>query len=199
VFDENGDPVYEEDGETQKTEQVEGSLLSPEDKEKLAALVIGNEGVQISGKVNADNVEGLASWITKNRSSVPGLLSVDQQNHLEAVEKNVINSVDTNVFEVTTDRKLLLKELPVDAVAGLSELTATVGNLDAILNGYTDEENNKVQGLVEIVNNFDSTYVSILDFNSAVGDLSALLASGTTLVERVDDLDQRLKWQDMKE
>lgn len=199
VFDENGDPVYEEDGETQKTEQVEGSLLSPEDKEKLAALVIGDEGVQISGKVNADNVEGLASWVTKNRSSVPGLLSVDQQNHLEAVEKNVINSVDTNVFEVTSDRKLLLKELPVDAVAGLSKLTATVGNLDAILNGYTDEENNKVQGLVEIVNNFDSTYVSILDFNSAVGDLSALLASGTTLVERVDDLDQRLKWQDMKE
>lgn len=199
VFDENGDPVYEEDGETQKTEQVEGSLLSPEDKEKLAALVIGDEGVQISGKVNADNVEGLASWITRNRSTIPGLLSVDQQNHLEAVEKNVINSVDTNVFEVTTDRKLLLKELPVDAVAGLSELTATVGNLDAILNGYTDEENNKVQGLVEIVNNFDSTYVSITDFNSAVGDLSALLESGTTLVERVDDLDQRLKWQDMKE
>ena len=199
VFDENGDPVYEEDGETQKTEQVEGSLLSPEDKEKLAALVIGDEGVQISGKVNADNVEGLASWITKNRSTVPGLLSVDQQNHLEAVEKNFINSVDTNVFEVTSDRKLLLKELPVDAVAGLSELTTTVGNLDAILNGYTDEENNKVQGLVEIVNNFDSTYVSISDFNSAVGDLSALLESGTTLVERIDDLDQRLKWQDMKE
>jgi hypothetical protein len=174
-------------------------LLSPEDKEKLAALVIGDEGVQISGKVNADNVEGLASWITKNRSTVPGLLSVDQQNHLEAVEKNFINSVDTNVFEVTSDRKLLLKELPVDAVAGLSELTTTVGNLDAILNGYTDEENNKVQGLVEIVNNFDSTYVSISDFNSAVGDLSALLESGTTLVERIDDLDQRLKWQDMKE
>ena len=199
VFDEDGNPVIGEDGVTPVTKQVEGTLLSPEDQEKLAALVIGDEGVQISGKVNADNVEGLASWVTKNRSSVPGLLSVDQQNHLEAVEKNFINSVDTSTFEVTSDRKLLLKELPVDAVAGLSELTATVGNLDAILNGYTDKENNKVQGLVETINNFESTYVSILDFNSAVGDLSTLFESGTTLVERIDELDQRLKWQDMKE
>lgn len=197
VVDENGDPVYEEDGETQKTEQVEGALLSPTDKEKLAALVIGDEGVQISGKVNADNVEGLATWITNNRGTVPGLLSVEQQTHLEAVEKNYINSVDPNVFEVTADRKLLLKELPADAVTGLPELTTQVGNLDAILNGYTDEDNNKIQGLVEIVGDFANTYVSISDFNSAVGDLSELLASGTTLVDRVDELDQRLKWQEI--
>lgn len=199
VVDENGNPVYEEDGITQKTEQVEGTLLSPEDREKLAALVIGDEGVQISGKVNADNVEGLATWITRNRGTVPGLLSVEQQTHLEAVEKNYINSVDSNVFEVTADRQLLLKEVPSNVVAGLPELTTQVGNLDAILNGYTDEGNNKVQGLVEIVNNFDNTYVSISDFNSAVGDLSALLASSTTLVGRIDELDQRLKWQDMTE
>ena len=199
VVDGNGDPVYEEDGITQKTEQVEGTLLSPEDRKKLAALVIGDEGVQISGKVNADNVEGLATWITRNRGTVPGLLSAEQQTHLEAVEKNYINSVDTNVFEVTADRQLLLKEVPSNAVAGLPELTTKVGNLDAILNGYTDEGNNKVQGLVEIVNNFDNTYVSISDFNSAVGDLSALLASSTTLVGRIDELDQRLKWQDMTE
>ena len=199
VVDENGDPVYEEDGITQKTEQVEGTLLSPEDRKKLAALVIGDEGVQISGKVNADNVEGLATWITRNRGTVPGLLSAEQQTHLEAVEKNYINSVDTNVFEVTADRQLLLKQVPSNVVAGLPELTTQVGNLDAILNGYTDEGNNKVQGLVEIVNNFNNTYVSISDFNSAVGDLSALLESSTTLVERIDQLDQRLKWQDMTE
>lgn len=199
VVDGNGDPVYEEDGITQKTEQVEGTLLSPEDRKKLAALVIGDEGVQISGKVNADNVEGLATWITRNRGTVPGLLSAEQQTHLEAVEKNYINSVDTNVFEVTADRQLLLKEVPSNVVAGLPELTTKVGNLDAILNGYTDEGNNKVQGLVEIVNNFDNTYVSISDFNSAVGDLSALLESSTTLVGRIDELDQRLKWQDMTE
>ena len=199
VVDENGNPVYEEDGITQKTEQVEGTLLSPEDRKKLAALVIGDEGVQISGKVNADNVEGLATWITRNRGTVPGLLSTEQQTHLEAVEKNYINSVDTNVFEVTADRQLLLKEVPSNVVAGLPELTTKVGNLDAILNGYTDEGNNKVQGLVEIVNNFNNTYVSISDFNSAVGNLSTLLESSTTLVERIDQLDQRLKWQDMTE
>jgi hypothetical protein len=48
---------------TQKTERVEGTLLSPTDKEKLDALVIGDNGVEISGKVNAFNVEDLNVWI----------------------------------------------------------------------------------------------------------------------------------------
>ena len=63
MYDENGDPVYEDDGITQKTERVEGTLLSPTDKEKLDALVIGDNGVEISGKVNAFNVEDLNVWI----------------------------------------------------------------------------------------------------------------------------------------
>jgi hypothetical protein len=62
------------------TSQYEGkevawTLLSPENQAKLDALVIGESGVEISGKVNANNVEGLGSWITTYREVTPGLLS----------------------------------------------------------------------------------------------------------------------------
>jgi len=50
------------------------TLLSPTDQAKLNALVIGDDNdIQISGKVNAENVEGLADWLNKNSSSTPGL------------------------------------------------------------------------------------------------------------------------------
>jgi hypothetical protein len=53
--------------------------------------------------------------------------------------------------------------------------------------------------LVEVVNNFANNYISISNFNSAVGDLSELLANGTTLVDRIDEIGQRLRWQEIKE
>lgn len=57
-------PTKNADGETI---QVPGGFLSPEDKEKLAALVIDKDGnVGMSGSVNAENVEGLGTWLTEN-------------------------------------------------------------------------------------------------------------------------------------
>lgn len=115
VVDENGGPVFEEDGVTPKTEQVEGALLSPTDKEKLDALVIGDNGVEISGKVNASNVEGLSEWVTANRDKVAGLYSTTTDSKLtkaiadlEALTTQVntntsgIAAVNTRVDDVIT-------------------------------------------------------------------------------------------------
>ena len=49
------------------------TLLSPDDQEKLAKLVIGDQGLEISGTVNAENVQGLETWITNNAGNVIGL------------------------------------------------------------------------------------------------------------------------------
>lgn len=46
--------------------KIEWKLLSPSNEAKLDALVIGETGIEISGTVNASNVEGLADWITEN-------------------------------------------------------------------------------------------------------------------------------------
>ena len=70
-----------------KVDKIEGySLLSPTDKTKLDALVIGESGVEISGKVNAANVEGLGDWITTNRDSVAGLFDTTNASKLNGIE-----------------------------------------------------------------------------------------------------------------
>ena len=70
-----------------KVDKIEGySLLSPTDKTKLDALVIGEGGVEISGKVNAANVEGLGDWITTNRGSVAGLFDTTNASKLNGIE-----------------------------------------------------------------------------------------------------------------
>lgn len=81
-----------------KVDKVEGwTLLSPTDQEKLNALVIGKGGgVEISGKVNAANVEGLGVWITSNRDSIGGLLSADHAAKLTGIEDGAeVNKIDT--------------------------------------------------------------------------------------------------------
>lgn len=70
-----------------KVDKIEGySLLSPTDKTKLDALVIGESGVEISGKVNAANVEGLGDWITTNRDSIAGLFDTTSATKLNGIE-----------------------------------------------------------------------------------------------------------------
>lgn len=70
-----------------KVDKVEGySLLSPTDKTKLDALVIGESGVEISGKVNASNVQGLGEWITTNRDSIAGLFNTESATKLGGIE-----------------------------------------------------------------------------------------------------------------
>lgn len=104
VVDENGDPVYEEDGVTPKIEEVEGTLLSPDDKKKLDALVIGEEGVEISGKVNAANVEGLSEWVTTNRDKVAGLYSTTADSKINKAIADLAaltTTVDTNTTNIT--------------------------------------------------------------------------------------------------
>lgn len=92
-------------------------LMTAEQVQKLQALVITDEGVQISGKVNADNVEGLASWVTTNRDTIPGLYPVEA--------KNLLDSLNTLVTDETNG---LNKK-----VGSLEELTAEQSSRIAVL------------------------------------------------------------------
>lgn len=77
---------------------TEWTLLSPEDQAKLASLVIGEEGVEISGTVNAENVQGLDSYITGKRNTLGGLLSEENEDALAALTAgqydNKVNGVE---------------------------------------------------------------------------------------------------------
>ena len=69
-------------------------------------MVITDEGVQISGKVNADNVEGLGSWITTNRNSIEGLYSTAEAEKLSLLD-NKISNIESklNNGEIVTTEK----------------------------------------------------------------------------------------------
>lgn len=161
------DRVYNEDG-------TEWTLLSPENQAKLAALVLNGENVEISGTVNADNVEGLASWITSHASTVKGL---SEQNFTmqyllklaeieDGAQVNFINSVDTNQMSVTNGHLSITKVN-----------VATVDGLQSILDGKASVE-------------------SISGFNSRITNLQNTLNAFIPEVnERLDNLDARLTWQ----
>lgn len=168
VFDEDGNPVYEEDGVTQKTERVEGTLLTPTDKEKLDALVIGDEGVEISGKVNAANVEGLGEWITQNRENVTGLFSSAAEGKLNAIEegaqKNLFDQVNPDQFEIATvDGKTQLNITEI----GVSQVT----DLETLLNAKVDSStyNTKVD---EIEGAIDDINIALGGINGSISNLA---------------------------
>lgn len=114
--------------------QEEWGLLSPDDKKKLDALIIGESGgIEVSGKVSAENVDGLAQWIEENRDVVNGLFSVNDYSKLRAIqdgaEKNFINSVSED-FTVTSGRELQLNPIDASKIVNI-ENNETISNLSA--------------------------------------------------------------------
>ena len=123
-----------------KVDKVEGyTLLSPTDKTKLDALVIGESGVEISGKVNAANVEGLSDWITTNRDTVPGLLSAVEATKLngiaEGAQVNVLEAVAIDGVDLVIEGKKVNIPLATTTTAGALSATDKV-IIDSISTTY---------------------------------------------------------------
>lgn len=228
--DDKADIVYypTKDEETGETIQVPGGFLSPEDKEKLAALVIDKDGnVGMSGSVNAENVEGLGTWLTENGSTyITGLSEVNMSQSL-LNKLNYITSVDGNNFTVK-DGKLELVKVSQSQVDGLEEVLASmattedlnavaadVSELDKILNGYTEGDNQvlgladqfsklstKVSTLEQANAGLGDIYVTKTTFTATVGDLNTLINTNATniglLSDKIDVLDEHLTWQNLE-
>lgn len=210
--------VEKEDG---TTEQIPGALLSPEDKEKLAALVIDENGsVGISGTVNASNVEGLGTWITENGATYIANLTEDNLSAdlIEKINKpDFITSVDEANFTVV-DGKLDFKTINAVEIAGLSAL------LDAKVDAVEGSRliNSDEIALLEKVEAGDfNNFITAVDTNvfavneatlelvaipsdllfDTVGNLNTLVnyTEGTTLVKEINNIYEMLAWQSMDE
>lgn len=108
-------------------------LVTQTDKDKLNALVIGNNGLEISGTVNASNVKELDTWITEHAAVVPGLSENNLTDELleklnKAITEEYISSTDDN-FTVEAG-KLSLKDLPVTKITNLQNLLDAKANQD---------------------------------------------------------------------
>ena len=198
------------------TSEVEWTLLSPEDQAKLSSLVIGDNGVEISGKVNADNVEGLGSWISKNKDTIDGLLSTEDSEKLDSIalgaEPNFIKAVVEEEFTVT-DGTLALNTIPIAKIANLEDaldvIQSDIVSLDEILNGKTLDNGEVVQGVVGKLNDLTVTvaslsdnlvnYVSVEDFNAVVGNLEEMKANSINIMGGLDEIKEILQWRELEE
>lgn len=111
------------------------TLLSPDDQTKLAALVIGEDNnLAISGKVNADNVEGLDEWLIKNSSTQKGLSENNLTDELyeKLYEGLLIKSIDTNQLVLSETGRLSVAEIDISQVIGFEVALAEKANISVV-------------------------------------------------------------------
>ena len=137
-----------------KVDKAEGySLLSPTDKQKLDALVIGESGVEISGKVNASNVEELDTWITTNRDKIGGLLSTADATKLEGIEAgaqvNQIESVKVGGTALSTVEKAVNIPIADATTLGVVMSNAVENGVAVAADGKMSVQSLNVQKLVQ--------------------------------------------------
>lgn len=200
------------------TSQVAGSLLSPEDKEKLSALVLDEDGgVGISGTVNADNVSGLGTWITNNAAN--HIVNLTENNLSQELKDkiNFITSVDESNFTVV-DGKLDFKAINAAEVAGLQALLDNKVNVETGSRLINAEEitllekvsqgefDNLIANVNEAIFSIDDSTLNLIAIPSellldTVGDLTKLSNSseGTTIVNEINNIYEILTWQSMDE
>lgn len=200
------------------TSQVAGSLLSPEDKEKLSALVLDEDGgVGISGTVNADNVSGLGTWITNNATN--HIVNLTENNLSQELKDkiNFITSVDESNFTVV-DGKLDFKTINAAEVAGLQALLDNKVNVKAGSRLINAEEitllekvsqgefDNLIANVNEAIFSIDDSTLNLIAVPSellldTVGDLTKLsnFSEGTTIVNEINNIYEILTWQSMDE
>lgn len=137
-----------------KVDKVEGyTLLSPTDKTKLDALVIGESGVEISGKVNAANVEGLGDWITTNRDAVDGLFDTTSADKLNAIEEgaqaNVLEAVKINGTALEITDKAVNIPVATDTLLGLVMGSTAENKVAVVADGTMEVNSVNVNKLVQ--------------------------------------------------
>mgnify|MGYP003293931969 FL=1 len=164
------------------------TLLSPSDKEKLNALTIGESGLEISGTVNAANVQGLADWITDHQSTVDGLSENNFTDSLKTKLQNAlsIKSINTNQLQLSNEGQLSIKAVDPALVTGLVEALAT----KATKNDITTLQSS-ISTVQSDVNNLN---LSVSQVGAALGQLTKTVNSNTT---KINDLDARLTWQEI--
>lgn len=119
-----------------KGQKTEGGyyLITETDKKKLDSLVINSEdgSLEISGSVNASNVEGLSEWITSHSTGndfVPGLSENSLTNERLAILESAITSADEANFTVLNG-KLSLNSIKSSQVTDLTDLLKKKANAD---------------------------------------------------------------------
>lgn len=183
---------YTENADGSKTEWI---LLSPENQTKLAALTVGDNGnLEVSSKVNADNVEGLGSWIATNRNITNGLYPEADRDKLASIEsgaqKNYITAVNGNQLAVENGTLSILKV----AVGSIEGLDSILPPFSAVSGEFSIIEDNGVKTL-----NLANSYIKTSTYLTEVGDINQLIhtTDNSTIVDEINNINLRLQWSEI--
>lgn len=176
-------------------QDVAHTLLTPEEKAKLNALVIGEGGgVEISGTVNIQNVQGLSGYLTEEH------FSTEVNNKL-----NYITTVDPNSFQVTggklifapTDGRLLTSadEAQLHFIEAVQPNVFTV---TPTVVGQNEDGANIFKNTLQLIQ------VPAAALTPTLGDLSTLPmitfddgTSSNTVVDHITNIYERLSWGEL--
>ena len=188
ITDENGDPVLDDEGNPTYKE-VEGTLVTPEDREKLNALVLDEDGsgIEISGTVNAENVQGLGTWITTNANTYIKGLTESNLSQSVLDKLNYINAVEMAHFTV------------VDGTLKLHD--DIINTLTAVQNGDFNFIKSVDENIFSVnVGKLELKTVSIEALKPVLGDLDILphAAQDFTLVDEINNIYDILTWTDIE-
>lgn len=153
-------------------EQDKNLLLSEEDRNKLNALSLDGDNLQISGKVNVSQVEDLEEWLNDHAGTVAGL----SENNLNT---SLFNKISESLFIKSVDED----QLSVDTSGHLEILTITqqqVQDLPAALNSKASTSQ---------VASLESNIVDI------EGRLNTITATVNDNTNRLDALQEQLIWK----
>lgn len=129
------------------------TLLSPDDQIKLSKLVIGeDESLELSGTVNADNVQGLEEWLNKNAGVIDGLSenNLDDELYTKLTSSMLITSIDTSELSVSNEGKLSVLQVDKSKITGLESALndkadkSVVDNLSVSINDISNSLGNYV-------------------------------------------------------
>lgn len=188
ILDENGDPVLD-DNNNPTYREVEGTLVTPEDREKLNALVLDEDGsgVEISGTVNAENVEGLGTWITTHGNIYIKNLNEDNLSNTVLDKLNYITSVTDNL--VVINGKLDLNK-------------STLDTLSSVINGdfnFIKTVNTDIFKVSE-AGNLDLISLPINTLTPVLGDFTKLpnYTNGFKISDEISNIYDILTWSEIE-
>ena len=188
IIDENGDPVLD-DNNNPTYKEVEGTLVTPEDREKLNALVLDEDGsgVEISGTVNAENVEGLGTWITTHGNIYIQNLNEDHLSNTVLDKLNYITSVTDNLIVI--DGKLDLSKSVSDTLSSVNS-----GEFNFIKTVNTDIFK------VSDAGNLDLIFIPINTLTPVLGDFTKLpnYTNGFKLSDENSNIYDILTWSEIE-
>lgn len=186
-----------------KVDKIEGSrLITSDEVAKLQSVETGAQ-VNFIKTVDASNFSVINGKLT---------LTAISQSQVTDLEATLATKADTIALQTVEGKIDALETKTEKQGKDISNLQTTVGILStdlttaksdiSTLNDKVAINETDISNLQATIGKLDNTYVKIITYNTEVGDISQLIhhaKDDSTIVEEINDINERLTWADLAE